>query len=245
MKRRDLILSSAGVLVPALGRAVQPCPPPQVGVSGGTSATTTCPVVSSGGYSTSFNLTENPISEGGKWTNGSIGIDWKPVQTTGYGAFPGAFESGAGANDCIAHLNPAIVPFNADQYAEGTVYRPNPASQSEVELLLRFSITPHNARGYEVYWSTNGGLYIVRWNGPYFDFSYVVNTYLGAANHGDKLRAQIKGSVISVYLNGNPTAILTGNDTSWKSGQPGVGFTCAPGGVLTNYGWRDWKAGNL
>jgi hypothetical protein len=33
-------------------------------------------------YATSFSLTENPISEGGKWINGGVtGLDWGNVQT--------------------------------------------------------------------------------------------------------------------------------------------------------------------
>src|SRR5215813_11451279 len=36
-----------------------------------------------GSYSTTFPLTENPISEGGSWTNGgATGLDWANVQTT-------------------------------------------------------------------------------------------------------------------------------------------------------------------
>jgi hypothetical protein len=35
-------------------------------------------------YSTNFPLTENPISEGGRWINGAaVGLDWADVQTTG------------------------------------------------------------------------------------------------------------------------------------------------------------------
>src|SRR5260221_2997308 len=34
-------------------------------------------------YSTSFPLTENPISEGGRWVNGGLlGLDWTNVSTT-------------------------------------------------------------------------------------------------------------------------------------------------------------------
>jgi hypothetical protein len=36
-----------------------------------------------GSYSTTFPLTENPISEGGSWTNGgATGLGWANVQTT-------------------------------------------------------------------------------------------------------------------------------------------------------------------
>lgn len=45
MKRRDFVVASAsiaGAMIPGLGRAGLPCPPPQINVSGGTSATTNC-----------------------------------------------------------------------------------------------------------------------------------------------------------------------------------------------------------
>ena len=45
-------------------------------------------------YSTNFPLTEDPISEGGRWINGSVGLDWKNCRTT-----PGlAFGTQSGAN---------------------------------------------------------------------------------------------------------------------------------------------------
>ena len=88
MKHRDLIFASAGVLVLALGlapsldRAATPRPPPQIDVEGGGSATTTCAIVSASTYSTNFNSTENPISEGGKWINGkAVGINWNNAQS--------------------------------------------------------------------------------------------------------------------------------------------------------------------
>jgi hypothetical protein len=38
---------------------------------------------SQGTYTTSFPVTENPISEGGKWISGrAVGLDWTDVRTT-------------------------------------------------------------------------------------------------------------------------------------------------------------------
>src|SRR5215468_2365128 len=46
------------------------------------------------GYATRFAMAENPISEGGVWTNGgSVGIDWQNIQTTNGRAFASNFSA--------------------------------------------------------------------------------------------------------------------------------------------------------
>ena len=121
MNRRDLILGTMGItgsLVTGLGRAAEPCPPPQVGVAGGTSAATACPPSSGGTYTTNFPGTENPISEGGVWTNGgAVGIDWQNARTSTGLAF--ASNTSSGYNDCLAHLS----GYAANHSAQATVHR--------------------------------------------------------------------------------------------------------------------------
>src|SRR5262245_41302768 len=207
MKRRDLIIASASALLPAFARGATPCPPPQISVSGGGSATTTCGSPSPGGsYSTTFAGTENPLSEGGAWVNGkSTGLAWNNIQSSGGRA--GATHIMVSAppyDDCMAHINPAFRAFAANQYAQGTVYRaPGYTTGHEVELLVRCSITANVARGYEVYWSTNGGLYIVRWNGPINNFTVLAGYGAGLANAGDVMRVEAAGSLITVKINGS------------------------------------------
>src|SRR5204863_9328111 len=94
----------AAGLLSGLIHAATPCPPPQVSVGGGGSATTTCPAGTPGSsYSTSFGATENPLSEGGKWINGkSVGIDWNNVQTVPGKAYGAAIATGY--NDDVAVL---------------------------------------------------------------------------------------------------------------------------------------------
>jgi len=196
-------------------------------------------------YSTNFTLTENPISEGGKWINGKLdGIAWNNVQTNGSGAFAAAAQSNGKYDDCIAHINPTFMAFNANQYAQGTVYRAAGYMDGhEIELHLRFSTTANNARGYEIYWSTNTGLYIVRWNGPRDSFEPLVTTSVTAVD-GDVLRAEIIGTRITVYRNG--TQVLATNDATYSTGQPGIGFCPYPGNThLTSYGWKNYQAGSL
>jgi hypothetical protein len=216
----------------------------------------TTSATSSGGgdYSTNFPLTENPISEGGKWINGG-GLDWQNVRTMSNRAFGTGFTGGSGNgteyDDNLAHLAPSFRTFNSNQYAEGVVYRASgysPSSNHEVELLLRFSLTPHTARGYEILYSHDGWLVIVRWNGPLSSYTEIASTGgpVGGqqAQDGDVIRAEISGNVIRVYKNG--ALALTGSDSTWSSGQPGIGFWVrAPGTTLSSYGWRSFEAGDL
>jgi hypothetical protein len=237
-------LASACVLVAALGHTQpQPCPLPQFNVEGGSSATTPC-VPPSSVYSTNFPAAESPLSEGGKWINGkTVGVDWNNVQSVPGKAFGAAFA--AGYDDDIAVLTTS---FAANQYAEATVYRASgyaPGVNHEVELLLRFKITPNNARGYEVLWAHQGIMAIVRWNGPVGDYTPLLdNVQIGAAVDGDVLRAEITGDVIKVFKNGS--LVGTGpSNTTWTDGQPGVGFWPKPGSTQQNYGWKNFKAGSL
>jgi len=233
------------MLIPAVGRPAVPCPPPQVSAVGGTSATTGCPSGSSSVYATSFGATENPISEGGKWTNGkAVGLDWNNVQTVPGAAYGAEFVNGY--NDPIAVLTTA---FTANQFAQGTVRRAAgyaPSVSHEVELLLRFQISPRNARGYEVLYSHDGWLVIVRWNGPLGNYTELASSgrpVSGNAADGDVIRAEITGSTIKVYKNGS--LVLTGADGTWTDGQPGMGFWPKPGATIQAYGWRSYTAGSM
>jgi subtilisin family serine protease len=197
-------------------------------------------------YSTNFPATENPISQGGMWFNGNAaGLDWNNVQTTPGKAFAAAFVGGY--DDPIAVLNTA---FTANQYAQGTVYRApgySPTTNHEIELLLRFRITPDSARGYEILWGHGGELNIVRWNGPYGSYTPLLGTIgpnIGAAVDGDVLRGEVMGNVVRVYKNGTLVATSPADNT-FTDGQPGIGFWPRPGATLQNFGWKSFSAGSL
>jgi hypothetical protein len=196
-------------------------------------------------YTTGFDAAENPLSENGAWSNGQIvGIDWNDVQTTIGKAY--AADVSTYYNDAIAVLNTPT--FNTNQYAEGTVYRAanySPSVPHEIELLLRFQVTPHYARGYEVLWGHAGNLAIVRWNGPLSDYTALLdNVQIGQPVDGDVLRAEIIDSVITVYKNG--VLVATGpSDSTYIDGQPGVGFWATTSATPSSFGWDSYEAGNL
>ena len=253
MKRRNFILGSAGVLVPVLSRAQSPCMPPLVAVAGGGSATTECRAVAADRYATDFAATENPLSEAGRLVCGkAVGLDWNnPLSLSGRAcASVRSGASGSRYDDSIAHLSSSLVAVREDQYAQGTVYRASgysPASSKhEIELLLRFEITAHGARGYEILWGHDGDFAIVRWNGPLGDYTDlgVNGPGPGVAVDGDVLRAEMTGNLIMVYKNGLLVGTSPPNST-WKVGQPGLGFWPVDSSTPANYGWTRFEAGSL
>jgi hypothetical protein len=200
-------------------------------------------------YTTTFPLTENPISEGGRWINGgSAGRDWTNVSTT-----PGLAmgrQVGASYTDATAILAGAWGP---DQSVTARVFatKQNDDCFQEVELRLRSAIAPSRNTGYEISFKSSQSaaayLIIVRWNGALGDFTYVfkqAGQQFGLAN-GDVVSASIVGNVISAFKNGVLMAQV--EDDTFVSGAPGMGFNLvnkAPGCPGTNgdYGFASYTA---
>lgn len=226
----------AGVVLPRFGRAAEPCPPPQVSVSGGTSATTNCTITTGRSYSTSFALTENPISEGGVWSKAAT--SWKNVRTTGGRAHGSAYTDNY--DDAYAILS----GFPPNVQAEATIYKNGPGY--ETELLLRMAHTATTVRGYECLFNVGGGVDIVRWNGPLGSWTSIGTTYSNpVAVTGDKIRARIVGSTIQLWHipvnTGIPVLIAAASDSTFADGQPGIAFYAHAPVVLTDYGFSDYS----
>lgn len=197
-------------------------------------------------YSTSFPLTENPISENGNWFNGKAdGLDWGDVQTT-----PGlAFGTNSGN-----YADPTAIlrgTWGANQMAQATVHSVNQTDTDsvyeEVELRLRSAISAHSITGYEINFrcSKTGNAYsqIVRWNGALGNFTYL--SAKDGAQYGvtdkDVVKATIIGNVITVYLNGVQINQVT--DTTYAAGSPGMGFYLSgASGINADFGFTDFQA---
>lgn len=204
-------------------------------------------IQAAGTYSTSFPLTENTISEGGKWTTGkSVGLDWADVATSPGLAF-GTQTGSGGYNDSLAILNGTWGP---DQSASAVVRSVNQVGGNifeEVEILLRFSIGAHSARGYEINFrslnSSESYTQIVRWNGPLGGFT-LLDARGGSSygiRDGDTVKATIVGNTITSYING--VAKLSVTDSTFSSGSPGMGFYLqGTSGVNGNYGFKSYTA---
>jgi hypothetical protein len=203
-------------------------------------------------YSTTFPLTENPISEGGKWINGqTAGLDWANIRTAAGFAFGieigGVRPAPQKYDDSTALLTGAWGP---DQMAQATVHAVNPQDDKiyeEVELRLRSTLSPHKATGYEICIrcskSAKAYTQIVRWNGPLGSFTYLDTangSRYGVAN-GDVVKATIIGSVITVYI--NKVQVLQATDSTYKNGSPGMGFYLeGASGVNRDYGFASFTA---
>jgi hypothetical protein len=217
-----------------------------------------------GTYSTTFPLTENPISEGGRWIvrqSGDVNR-WGSVQTNGtmvYGVSqPGTF------GDPTAILTGTWGP---NQTVQGTVRIGTPSTTGhEIELRLRSTISSASITGYETYCSITTGehyCYIARWNGP-------VNSYCNIHDAGSATPTLATGDVMKATISGtNPVNITlyrqaggtgafvqvahasdTGQGTGdcpggahapFTSGNPGVGFWNAVDSNW-NWGWSSFTA---
>ncbi len=202
-------------------------------------------------YTTHFPHAEDPLSEGGKWTDGrKDGLDWADVRTTPGLAFGTEYGGTRPApqkyDDSTALLTGVWGP---DQIVQATVHAVNPNDKifEEVELRLRSALSPHKATGYEILFRTSKSAKayceIVRWNGPLGDFTYLSRakgSQCGVSS-GDVVKASMAGNVITAYVNG--VQVLRASDDTFKSGNPGIGFYIEGAtGVDGDYGFTSFTA---
>lgn len=200
-------------------------------------------------YTTNFPLTENPISQGGHWLNGgTVGIDWNNVATVGGLAFGTEPNGAPNYADSTAILTGTWGP---NQTVMATVYSVNQSLCAgscfeEVELRLRSTVSANDLTGYEVSFraQNDGSQYaqVVRWNGALGDFTLLDARSGPGLNNGDTVEATISGSTIGVYINNN--LIFTTNDSTYASGNPGMGFYLQGGSasLQSDYGFTVYSA---
>jgi len=244
MKRRHFILTAAGAaggMVSWLSRAGTPCPPAQVSVQGGTSAATACPsAAGAGSYTTKFPLTENPISEGGKWSR-APSSNWTNVQTA-----PGLAFGTNGAADAYEDSYALLSGFGPNQSAQATIYVASGISTSEtheVELLLRFADGSDTARGYECNLNFLGGMQVVRWEGGPGSFTVLGGGGVSKVQTGDVFKATMTGNTIQVYYNG--AVVCTVSDSAFSTGNPGIGFFKRSSGSNSAFRFSSFTAATL
>ncbi len=202
-------------------------------------------------YTTNFPLTENPISESGRWINGqTTGIDWLNVRTSPGLAFGTGSSPSPPYNDPTALLAGSWGPV---QTAEGTVVvAASPQNYQEVEMRLLSTITPHSIVGYEVLFSVTGNNYvdIVRWTGCNTSVSCFVYIVQGAhpsrpLRTGDRVKATVDAAgLISAYvdLGSGWVLVASGTDTTYRTGAPGIGFFANGGAPITGFGLSSFSA---
>jgi hypothetical protein len=200
-------------------------------------------------YTTSFPLTENPISESGNWINGKTnGLDWADAGTTAGMAY--GTQSGTDPNPYDDSTAILAGTWGPNQTVTASVFTTNQQSGSiieEVEIRLRSTVTAHTNTGYEItFRCIYGGGYvqIVRWNGALGDYTYVPNG--GSDNYngiktGDIISASISNNVIIGSVNG--VEVIRGTDSTYTTGNPGMGFFLQGAtGLNGDYGFTSFTA---
>lgn len=195
-------------------------------------------------YTTSFPATENPISESSNWTNGAtVGLDWHNCQTIAGKAF-GTQVSGDtdGTDDSTAVLAGS---WGVNQTVQATVFVLSTGSSTEeVELRVNTLIAPHSITGYEINFSCHTStkyVEIVRWNGAHANFTILSQDNTHSVVDGDIVKATIDGSGhIAAFING--VQIITATDTTYTTGQPGMGFFLENSVTASNYGFTQFSA---
>ena len=132
--------------------------------------------------------------------------------------------------------------------AEGTVHSVGQNDQifEEVEIRLRSSLSAHKATGYEINFrcskTPNAYAAIVRWDGGLGKFTYVTQMH-GAefgVTEGDVVKATIVGNVITAYING--VQVMQGRDSTFTTGNPGMGFFLNGTATQTDFGFTSFTA---
>lgn len=203
-------------------------------------------------YFTAFPLTEDPISEGGRWNNqGAATGGWTVVQTT-----PGlAFSTNTlgGTADSYAYLT----GFGNDYQITATTFR-DPSvvdgQDFENELHIRMTDNATNVFTYEFLTSPSvggAGYQFVKWEGPNGSFtdltSNVTDSGLahGTPQNGDVYSIRVQGKNVIAWVNRQKmfTYVLGSGalETSspYTTGNPGLGFDLTAGLTTSLYGWSN------
>lgn len=201
-----------------------------------------------------FPVTESPVDQHGFWINGKqTGLDWSNcVVNAGfiYGTQDGSGTGNGQYTDSRAQLTGT---WGATQMVSAVVKVYNQAAATvgqEVELWVHSSISAHSITGYEIDYSVCAAdpyVAIARWDGALGN--YVI---LGAvdfthyAQSGDTISGLYSNGVVYLYINGS--LIISRSDSTYTTGNPGIGFfldnnngTTSPGNS-TNFGFNSFMA---
>src|SRR5262249_21783971 len=140
-----------------------------------------------------------------------------------------------------------LLGFAVNHEARAVIHR-NPTLNTnphEAELLLRWADTADIARGYECQFNHAGGVQVVRWNGPFGDFTplHGQGSIGRALRTGDVVRARAVGTGITCYV--NDVQVLHVTDQTWSNGQPGIGFFKRLAGANTDLAFLSFSATSL
>jgi len=201
-------------------------------------------------FTTNFPSVENPISQGGLWTNGATdGLDWSDVATQ----FSGGVHYAAGLQNGTGQPNftdaTAILKGNwgPNQSVSAVFHGAGISGFKEAEIRLRSTLTPHVNKGYEIDYAVSAStpyIAVIRWNGALGDFTDITpppQDLVDFLHDGDTVFASIIGNNIIVKLNG--VTIYNFNNSDFATGNPGMGFSVPNNaGVDTSFGFSSFTA---
>jgi hypothetical protein len=259
MRRRDVILGSAALLVPI------PVPRMSTAFAGGGPPTASNTSDShSATYRTNFPLSENPISEEGRWISGGIfgKTDVQTASGRAYGTMV-SFDRSNYVDSCAC-----LSGFGPDHEVTCTIANHGAVGGLEVEILLRADITPDHIFVYEldcVY--AERSIHLARWDmtktnpnsfADLYRSSTMVRKFLGGEvpfSNGDQVYAKIIGSIITCKykrVNEQSFSDVFTYDTAqdpvrYSAGNPGIGFWNETGIVpnQSKFAWSDFTANTL
>jgi hypothetical protein len=114
-------------------------------------------------------------------------------------------------------------------------------------MLLRWADSAQNARGYECQFDHQGGVQIIRWGGPFGDLTDVPGAGFRTLGRnfvsGDIVKANVIGNTITLYING--LAFYQAIDSTWTTGQPGIGFFKRAAGLNTDFAITSFTASSF
>lgn len=214
-------------------------------------------------YMTAFGATENPLSQGGLWTNGGVFSDGAASKTNMQSGANGAYGTmvsfdGTNYIDSCACLS----GFTGNHSTQGTIANAGGFSgfSLELELLLNATITSSVVTLYEVDCVFGGpGIDLVRWDmslGSPNAFTTLRNRVDGEVpfNNGDQVYASKSGTLITVRYKSSGGAFSTlftydtvNDATKYTGGNPGIGAWNQTGnaGDESLFAWSSFTAIDL
>lgn len=197
-------------------------------------------------YSTTFPLTENPISEGGQWRNGGVVTGTYTNVRTTTNLARGTQTGANGLDDSIA----VLVGTWAPNHEVEAVCVVGGSGTREIELHLRGSIIgADNITTYEVDFPIGAAVQVARWDGSVQtgQFTNIGNPIsVGTLVTGDRIRARVvdAGATVVITIWKNDVQMGQATDSSAQrllTGAPGIGFFIRnDGGQLATFGVSAW-----
>jgi hypothetical protein len=211
-------------------------------------------------FSTTFPATENPLSQSGAWTEGTImsaGAGTKTACQSATGAF-GTMVSFDGTNftDSCACLS----GFKNDQEVLCTLLNNAAPNGLETEILLRADITSAHIFLYELDCVlSGGGISLVRWDMTVASPNSFTVLRAHPPNEvnfqdGDQVYGSIVGTLVTCKYKagaGSLTTLFTydtaSDTTKYSTGNPGIGFWNETGSSANQpkLKWKDFLANQL